>query len=87
MLGAIIHADALLGYIGVRNRSEIFTWGSVLGLQTETYIAFLPLAGDVPFNVWSLAGPFVAVWLSVLALYVLADGLKILLGNYVYRRA
>jgi peptide/nickel transport system permease protein len=87
LAGAIVHVDALLGFLGTSNRGEVFTWGSVLGVGAQEFMGLRPgaLAGGLPFNDGVVWGPLLAIWLGILACITLADALKIPLGGYVYR--
>lgn len=86
LIASIIHLDALLGYVGVRNRGEIYTWGSILGTGLEDFLQLRPIANSgFLFNDGVVWGPLFAVWLSIVVLFTLADALKIPLSGYVYR--
>ena len=78
----VLHYDAVLGLLGVRGRGVIFTWGSNLGMGVEAYMQYAPLDW---FNAWILAIPLMFVWVGIVALWILAESLKILSGGYVYR--
>jgi ABC-type dipeptide/oligopeptide/nickel transport system permease subunit len=88
LAAGIVHLDAMLGFVGIRNRGEVFTWGSSLGMAVDEFEQLRPLLADgipVAFNDAVVWGPASAVWLAIFAMFLLADFLKVPLGGYVYR--
>jgi ABC-type dipeptide/oligopeptide/nickel transport system permease component len=86
--GSVIQADAMLGFLGVRNRGVVLTWGSVLGTGISEFLTNRPLEGVKAgfwFNDCVVWGPFAAIWLAVLTMATLADALRIPATGYVYR--
>ena len=86
LVASIIHLDALLGYVGIRNRGEIYTWGSILGTGIEDFLQLWPLVGRAfQFNDGVVWGPLLAVWFAIVVMFTLADTLKVPWSGYVYR--
>lgn len=86
--GSVIHADAMLGFLGIRNRGVVLTWGSVLGTGISEFLTNRPLEGVKAgfwFNDCVVWGPFAAIWMAILTTATLADALRIPATGYVYR--
>ncbi len=88
---ALIHAnvvltEAWLGYLGVRNRSEIFTWGSLLGTGVDEFVQMRPLAAfGQPFNDAVVWGPLVCLSLAIGVCQVCGQGMRVLTGSALWR--
>lgn len=74
MIAYVLLFDAILGFAGVRQYGEVFTWGSLLGTGLEEQAQFegTPLR----FNRWVLWGPLVAVLVAITLATLVSDMLK-----------
>ena len=81
ILSNVVLTEAWLGYLGVRNRGEIFTWGSILGTGVDEFITFRPLAAfGQPFNDGVVWGPLLCLCLTICLLNTLGQFLKVVSG-------
>ncbi len=80
IVGYVLLYDAILGFCGVRQRGEVFTWGSLLGMGVEDFSA--RNAAGLPTNPLIAWGPFVAILLAIGCSTVVGDSLKSL-GRHV----
>gem|GEM_PF-5423203 len=86
ILSNVVLMEAWLGYLGIRNRSEIFTWGSVLGTGVDEFVQMRPNAAfGLPFNDGVVGGPLLMAWLTICVSTSAGHALKILTGSYVWR--
>ena len=86
ILSNVVLTESWLGYLGVRNRGEIFTWGSSLGMGVDEFVQMRPLvAFGQPFNDGVVWGPLVCLWLTICLLTTIGHGLKVLTGSYLWR--
>jgi len=82
-----VHLDALLGYVGIRNRGEIHTWGMLLGMGLDEWQQNQGLisAQLIQFNSAVVSGPLLFVWLSIVAALAAADAAKLVFGGTLRR--
>lgn len=86
ILSNVVLTESWLGYLGVRNRGEIFTWGSLMGMGVDEFVQMRPLvAYGQPFNDAVAWGPLLCLWLTICLLTTLGHGLKVLTGSYLWR--
>ena len=78
----VLHFDGVLGFLGVRSRGVIYTWGANLGMGVESYMQYAALDW---FNSWILGIPFLFLVSGIVALWMVSESLKTLMGGYVYR--
>jgi ABC-type dipeptide/oligopeptide/nickel transport system permease subunit len=97
LLGCILHVDALLGYVGIRQKNVLFNWGSVLGSNLDEFNRMVPteavirktsdqaIEAVLSFNQSAAWLPALGVWLLIFIAFLLAQFIKIPLSGYVYR--
>ena len=74
LVGYVLLYDAILGYCGVRQRGEVFTWGNLLGTGLDDLTRLLD--AGIEANKAMAWGPFAAVIVTIACSTVLGDALK-----------
>ncbi len=74
LVGYLLLFDAILGYCGVRQRGEVFTWGSLLGTGLGDLSE--QLGAGVAANSMIVWGPFTAMLCAITCSAVIGDALK-----------
>jgi ABC-type dipeptide/oligopeptide/nickel transport system permease subunit len=74
LVGYLLLFDAILGFCAVRQRSEVFTWGNLLGTGIDD-LTSLQAAG-IDANRWIVWGPFLAMLVAITSSAVVGDALK-----------
>jgi ABC-type dipeptide/oligopeptide/nickel transport system permease subunit len=74
LVGYLLLFDAILGFCEVRQRSEVFTWGNLLGTGIDDLSSLLQAGIDA--NRWIVWGPFLAMLVAITSSAVVGDSLK-----------
>jgi ABC-type dipeptide/oligopeptide/nickel transport system permease subunit len=74
LVGYLLLFDAILGYCAVRQRSEVFTWGNLLGTGIDDLTSLR--AAGIDANSWIVWGPFLAMLVAITSSAVIGDALK-----------
>ena len=74
LVGYLLLFDAILGFCGVRQRGEVFTWGSLLGTGRDDLTSLLEAGLDA--NRWIVRGPLAAMLVAIACSVVIGDALK-----------
>jgi ABC-type dipeptide/oligopeptide/nickel transport system permease subunit len=76
LVGYLLLFDAILSFCRVRQRSEVFTWGSLLGTGIDDLT--LQLGAGLKANSMVVWGPFVAMLVVIAVSAIAGDALKAL---------
>jgi len=74
LAGYVLLFDAILGFVGVRQYGEVFTWGNLLGTGWQEWTEYA--SAGLPYNPWSFWAPLGAVWICVITSVVAAEALR-----------
>lgn len=74
LVGYLLLFDAILGFCEVRQRSEVFTWGNLLGTGIDDLTSLR--AAGIDANHWIVWGPFLAMLVTITSSAVIGDLLK-----------
>jgi ABC-type dipeptide/oligopeptide/nickel transport system permease subunit len=74
LVGYILLFDAILGFCGVRQRGEVFTWGNLLGTGLDDLTRLLD--AGIEANVFVAIGPLLATLITIACATAIGEAIK-----------